>query len=246
MFEIDSARFYLVISVIWVALRMIRGLATRKFDLKREILVTLLFAFLCILSYRVFEPFRFGLEGSNKANFIPIVNSLKMIRTANATEYVPLIRLVQVLLLGNLLVFVPFGLSVSILFKSLRSGWKMLLIGAGLSLTIELLQLILAVRVFDIDDILLNTLGTWLGYLLFLGVNALPPFRRLFDSIAEAQRPGAGWFFGITALLVGIVFFGHVYQGWVAVKDIGDRIVVEPEGRTLLEWLRSLLFKNDG
>lgn len=246
MFEIDSARFYMVISVIWVALRIIRGLTTRKFDLKREILVSLLFAFLCFLSYRVFEPFRFVLEKANKPNLIPVVNSLKMIRTANATEYLPLIRIVQILLIGNLLIFVPIGLLAGILFKDLRSGWKMLLVGVGISLTIEILQLILAVRVFDVDDILLNALGTWLGYLLFLGVNALPPFRRLFESIAKAQRPGAGMFFGITALVVGIAFFGHIYQGWQAVQDVGDRIIGEPEGKTLLEWLRWLLSQGHG
>ena len=246
MFEIDSARFYLVISIIWIALRIIRGLATRKFDLKREILLSVLFAFLCILSYRVFEPFRFVLEKANKHNLIQVVNSLKMIRTANATEYLPLIRLVQILLLGNLLIFTPIGFLVSILFKGLRSGWKMLLVGVSVSLIIEILQLILAVRVFDIDDILLNALGTWLGYLLFLGVNALPPFRYQFENIAKAQRPGAGRFFGITALVVGIAFFGHIYQGWQGVQDLGDRIISEPEGKTLLEWLRSLLFKGEG
>lgn len=246
MFEIDSARFYMVISVIWIALRIIRGLTTRKFDLSREILVNLLFIFLCFLSYRVFEPFRFVLEKANKPNLIPVVNSLKMLRTANATEYKPLIRIVQILLLGNLLIFVPIGFLVSILFRDLRSSWKILLVGAGISLTIEVLQLILAVRVFDIDDILLNALGTWIGYLLFLGLNALPPLRRFFDNIAKAQRRGAGVFFGITALVVGIAFFGLIYQGWMAVKDIGDRIIAEPEGKTLLEWLRWLLSQGQG
>ena len=246
MFEIDSTRFYIVIGFVWIALRMIRGLVTRKFDLRREILVNLLFVFLCMLSYRVLEPFQFNFEGTGKVNLTPVLNSLKMIRTANATEHVPLIRLVQLLLWGNLLVFVPFGLIVSILFKDLRKGWKLLLVGAGLSLTIETLQLILAVRVFDIDDILLNALGTWLGYLFFLIINALPSIKRLFIRIVAAQRPKAGLFFGITVLVVGIAFFGHIYQGWRAIEGIGDRIVTDPEGKTLLEWFRSLLFKGDG
>ena len=246
MFDIDSTRFYLVISVIWIALRMIRGLATKKFDLKRELLVDLLFAFLCMLSYRVFEPFRFNFEDSGKVNLVPIINSLKMIRNANATEHVPMIRLVQLLLWGNLLVFVPVGFAVSVLFKNLRSTWKMLLVGAGLSVTIEVLQLLLAVRVFDVDDILLNTLGTWLGYLVFLLLNVLPPLRDLFSQVAEAQRPWAGLFFVLTALVIGTAFLGHIYQGWQAIQGIGDRIIQEPEGKTLLEWLRHLLFKNDG
>jgi hypothetical protein len=74
-FEINSAGLYLVIILLWAAMRLIRGLATRQFDLKRELVVTLLFVFLCLLSYRLFEPFRFNLERNLRANFVPIVTA---------------------------------------------------------------------------------------------------------------------------------------------------------------------------
>ncbi len=63
--EINSAGLYLAITILWAAMRLIRALATRQFDLKRELVVTLLFVFLCLLSYRLLEPFRFNLSGTS-------------------------------------------------------------------------------------------------------------------------------------------------------------------------------------
>ena len=239
-FEINSAGLYLAITLLWLTLRIIRGLATRQFDLKRELVVMLLFAFLCLLSYRLFEPFRFNLERNLKANFVPIVNSLLMIQRAEATRYQPLIRIVQFLLLGNLLVFMPIGMLAAVLFRDLRSGWKMLLLGAGFSLIVETLQVLLAVRVFDVDDILLNALGTWLGYGVFRLANLLPPLRKWFDGIAAAQRKGALGFFVFACLSLGAVFFGFVYSGWHSAENAGEYVLGEPEGRTLLQWFRWL------
>jgi glycopeptide antibiotics resistance protein len=239
-FEINSAGLYLAITILWAAMRLIRGLATRQFDLKRELVVTLMFVFLCLLSYRLLEPFRFNLERNLKANFVPIVNSLLMIQRAEASRYQPLIRIVQFLLLGNLVVFMPIGMLISVLFKDLRSGWKMLLLGAGFSLVVETLQALLAVRVFDVDDILLNALGTWLGYLVFRLFCLLPPLRKWFDSVAAAQRKGALGFFVFASLSIGAVFLGFVYWGWHAAENAGEYVLGEPEGRTLLQWFRWL------
>ncbi|NLW72273.1 MAG: VanZ family protein [Chloroflexi bacterium] len=246
MFEIESDRFYIILAAVWVAARMIRGIMTRRFNPKREIVVNLLFVFLCMLSYRVFEPFTFKLEHSTKPNLVPIINSLRMIRTAKETGYQPIIRIVRVLLLGNLLVFVPVGMMVSLLFRKLRAGWKMLLIGMGISLLIEALQLILAVRVFDVDDIVLNALGTWLGYALFIGLNTLPSFTQLFDEIADAQRPGSGGFFAFMLFATAVPFFWLIYQAWQEAKLIADPIWNEPQGKTLLDWLRWLFFRGEG
>ena len=239
-FEINSAGLYLMIALLWAAMRVIRGLTTRQFDFKRELAVTLFFVFLCLLSYRLFEPFRFNLEKTLKANFVPIVNSLLMIQRAEATRYQPLIRIVQLLLVGNVVVFIPVGFFPAVLFRDLRSGWKMLLLGAAFSLVVETLQVLLAVRVFDVDEILLNALGTWLGFGFFRLLYALPPLRELFDAIASAQRKDALAFFVFTGLSFGLVFWGFVYSGWQAAQNAGEYILREQEGRTLLQWLRWL------
>ncbi len=66
---------------------------------------------------------------------------------------------------GNIVLFVPFGLLLVLVSRSCQRLHITLLAGAGLSLFIELLQLF-GTRGTDIDDIILNTLGTLCGYIL--------------------------------------------------------------------------------
>lgn len=42
------------------------------------------------------------------------------------------------------------------------------ILGFALSLTVETIQLVCKVGCFDVDDLLLNTIGSALGYVLFL------------------------------------------------------------------------------
>ena len=66
----------------------------------------------------------------------------------------------------NLLLFVPLGLLVSLIWERLDSFPRILGVGAVFSLFIELTQL-LNIRATDIDDILMNTAGTVVGFLFF-------------------------------------------------------------------------------
>lgn len=70
-------------------------------------------------------------------------------------------------LLGNLLGFVPFGLLLPLAIPWFRHGIKMLGAIILLSAGYETIQLLTGLGVADIDDILLNTAGAVLGYLLF-------------------------------------------------------------------------------
>ena len=64
----------------------------------------------------------------------------------------------------NIAVFVPFGILLPLLFKK-QEKWKWaLLTGALTALGTELLQLLTARGVCDIDDVILDTLGTMLGW----------------------------------------------------------------------------------
>lgn len=68
---------------------------------------------------------------------------------------------------GNLAWFVPLGFFIPALFNKLRDGMKVTLIGMIISLSIEIIQYVLRTGVTDIDDIILNTIGAALGYLLW-------------------------------------------------------------------------------
>lgn len=66
-------------------------------------------------------------------------------------------------LVGNIALLVPIGLLVP--FVSRNMGWKKALaLGALAGLSIEVMQTVLRVGIFDIDDVLLNALGVMIGY----------------------------------------------------------------------------------
>lgn len=67
----------------------------------------------------------------------------------------------------NILLFVPIGLLLPIVIRHINSFWKTLLIGSGLSISIEVLQYILHLGWFDVDDIIMNMCGICVGYLEF-------------------------------------------------------------------------------
>lgn len=75
-------------------------------------------------------------------------------------------------LLGNILIFVPYGFFISMAAER-RGFFKTLFFSFGLSLCVELVQLATRVGSFDVDDILLNTIGGILGYILFAMCNVI-------------------------------------------------------------------------
>lgn len=66
--------------------------------------------------------------------------------------------------LGNIIMFIPLGLIIPILFKT--NSLIVILSGFCFSLFIEISQLFL-IRGTDIDDIIFNALGTFLGLLIY-------------------------------------------------------------------------------
>ncbi len=74
-------------------------------------------------------------------------------------------------ILGNIILFIPFGVFVSYLMKT-RKTYPIIVISLITSLVIEYTQLKIG-RTFDIDDILLNVIGGFLGFLVFLITDVL-------------------------------------------------------------------------
>lgn len=66
----------------------------------------------------------------------------------------------------NIFMFMPLGFLLPLIWKRYRQLLPTVLLGAGFSLMIELLQLFNR-RVSDIDDLLMNTLGAFLGFILW-------------------------------------------------------------------------------
>lgn len=82
-------------------------------------------------------------------------------------------RAVFLNLFGNVLGFVPFGFILPVVSRRGRKWKNAVLIGFGFSLCIELTQLIFKIGSFDVDDILLNTTGSVLGFLAYRWVQKI-------------------------------------------------------------------------
>ena len=76
-------------------------------------------------------------------------------------------------LVGNLAAFVPLGVLAPMLAPRWRSLVRVALLGFAVSLAVEASQLALSLamafpwRVFDVDDLIVNTAGAVLGYVLW-------------------------------------------------------------------------------
>ena len=64
----------------------------------------------------------------------------------------------------NILLFVPLGVMLPLLWNKFKIQKHTVLFGFGMSLSIELLQM-LTFRATDVNDLITNTLGTYLGFL---------------------------------------------------------------------------------
>lgn len=75
-------------------------------------------------------------------------------------------------LLGNVLIFLPFGFFMAMASRY-RSFLSTLVYSFALSLTVEISQLFMKVGCFDVDDLLLNTIGGMLGFITFAVCNVI-------------------------------------------------------------------------
>jgi glycopeptide antibiotics resistance protein len=78
----------------------------------------------------------------------------------------------------NVIVFVPVGVMLGCAFRSM-TWWKVLLIGCGISVSIEAMQYIFHRGFAETDDVMHNTLGCVIGYGLYSLI------RMLYDKFSK-------------------------------------------------------------
>lgn len=64
----------------------------------------------------------------------------------------------------NVFLFLPFGFALPLFWKRYRDGRRTLFAGFLLSLFIEGMELFSGIT--DVDDLILNTIGAWIGYFI--------------------------------------------------------------------------------
>lgn len=80
-------------------------------------------------------------------------------------------RLFNINVFGNILIFIPFGAFIASYINT-KKVYPVFIVALLTSTVVEFVQLKIG-RSFDIDDILLNVIGSIIGYFVFLGLKAL-------------------------------------------------------------------------
>lgn len=100
----------------------------------------------------------------SKSNVVPqLFTSYKQMIWTGNTEL-----LLQIIM--NIVIFIPFGFCLPWNFSWFRQNKRVFLCAAALSGSIELIQGITGMGLFEIDDIVHNVLGTEIGVLLYFGL----------------------------------------------------------------------------
>ncbi|MTT32130.1 VanZ family protein [Terrilactibacillus sp. BCM23-1] len=86
---------------------------------------------------------------------------------------------------GNIGLFVPFGFMVPFLYHKLRPLYMCLFLSSFFSSSIEICQYLFAERIFDVDDIALNTIGAGMGW--FLYYSSVKLYDLVFKSKIDTQ-----------------------------------------------------------
>jgi len=131
--------------------------------MKKTIKIFFIF-YIIILSYLLF--FR-GVNYNETTyityNLIPfatIKRYIYMLQTGNALHFI-------INVVGNVIVFIPFGLFIPRLFVKSNKLLYMFIISLIIPIIIESIQFLLGVGILDIDDLILNSIGIMIGYIIF-------------------------------------------------------------------------------
>ena len=169
MFQITYAAMVLVISVLWLLVRVCICAKQKQVDLKQELELLLVYICIIVVARFTFFPF-FKVDGRiqplvfNAATVFPL--RINMIPLVNLFDY-EVFRELLINVIGNTAMFIPLGIVWPTVFKELNTHKKVIAAGVGFSLCIEILQLPFD-RVTDVDDLILNSLGYLAGYGIYL------------------------------------------------------------------------------
>ena len=172
-------------SIVFVIVRMImlvrRKRLNRVINWLYEIGLLVLVVFAAGLASQTIIPSFYvhqgniGIMGQNfedlahMSNFVPFnkINEIKQAIGRDLWSYV----IVEVG--GNIAMFIPFGFVLPLLWQKFERFGMIAGTCFAISLVIELVQFVNPLRATDVDDLIMNTLGGTIGYLLYIATRKM-------------------------------------------------------------------------
>jgi glycopeptide antibiotics resistance protein len=148
--------------------RLLRNASTT-----RGLLIKFFAAYLLVVAALTIVPTHvssFSRPQSNHINLVPVVYSFTCF-LQDQRAHPHLARFCLKNALGNIALFLPLGILLPLVSDRWRSLKRVVLLACCLSVSIETIQFFSAYigspRAVDIDDVLLNTLGACLGFVIY-------------------------------------------------------------------------------
>ncbi|MEK5215982.1 VanZ family protein [Psychrobacillus sp. FSL H8-0487] len=146
-----------------------------RFFIKAILVVVLCFYLLVLSKLILFKyltipdivnHFTFSYDGRSwNSNFIPFKTIIYYLFLADINFNMRVENLV-----GNIIGFAPFGFILPLISKRFHLFKNIAIASFCLSLTFELLQFVFKFGSFDVDDLILNTLGGVIGYIAIYAI----------------------------------------------------------------------------
>ena len=158
----------IIILVIIISLRIVYFFTRKKkFQLHKEIiyLISIIYI-LCLFHVVTFQDTNFG-----ASNYIPFKEIFRY--SIGSPKFMKNV-------VGNIMLFIPYGFLASYLLNNKKFS-IITILTIIVSTTIEVVQYYIG-RVFDIDDIILNLIGGIVGFLIFIGLDAIRNKIKLFRN----------------------------------------------------------------
>ena len=187
---LDRIVVYLLALIILLIVEIIRFMKVkrnkRKFFCLKEFFVVMFQVYLALLISVTLFPLRISdIKVNLLVNFIPIVNSVKdLMMTINSMGFF-MVKFWIINILGNIILLAPLAFIMPIISKKFRSLKSVVILCFCTSLFIEFLQFLSLfignLRSVDIDDVLLNTLGAFIGFGAFKVLSRFSFFKNDID-----------------------------------------------------------------
>ena len=163
MIEISYMQMFIFITLIWILVRFVIAIKFKKFSIKHELQMLLVYICLVVIARFVYFPLHYvdGEIGTLKIDFSNTPSDM-----ISLTPFYFLFDRYDgwlINIIGNIAMFIPVGIVWPICFSKLDNIKKTVFSGICFIVFIELSQLLCPERHTDVDDVILNTSGVLIG-----------------------------------------------------------------------------------
>jgi len=184
LFTIDSWYILLPAFVLFI-LTLFLGTRKKTYRAAQYFLLITFAIYLLAMIHLVFFPIEYwmGEKKMTQPLWLMILNEI---------NFIPVLTIDIPTFVLNVIMLVPFGVYLPLLISKVDSAKKAAKYGFFLSLSIEVIQLTIEItlgsgRIADINDIIANTIGAVVGFLIIKKLLKIKSFKFLLSKLSLAK-----------------------------------------------------------